>query len=255
MKEEIPPWRSFLIHSSSPPPQSYKECDAHRDQQSQFVTEVSHQQLAWRKGATWANPREHLGGMDSHLIWKFPMQNIFQPSFIDKGSQLGEMLFISWSETVFSALHKTTLHIFAPSKVFWHHYYQCSETFTIPIYSQKMASCKQQNEQRNVHRAIRKWSASLFMHKVYSVHVGVVVAYTSGSYWKYCITSKCPHPMGQEATIDSANDAKRTRPDRANTGTGGNVGRGFFKDGNGDAKPPFLSLEVIFRSGNLLQCK
>ena len=79
--------------------------------------------------------------------------------------------------------------------------------------------------------------------------------------------------MGQEATIDSANDAKRTRPDWANTGTGGNVGRGSqrwqrwckafamcnLKKCNltktWNRLTPFASLEVTFQNVNLLQYK
>lgn len=154
-----------------PPPNSplptYQECNTHRDQQAQFVTEVSHQQLALRKGATW----EHMRSMDSHLIRKFPMQNICQPSYIGKGSQLGERLFPEVK--LFWALHKADT-MFASNIVFWYHYHQCSETFRIPTVSHKMAS----DERHKVCKIVRKWSTSLFMHKVYSLHASVVLAYT-----------------------------------------------------------------------------
>ena len=118
---------------TQPPPQTYKECNAHRDQQSQFVTEVSHQQLAWRKGATW-QPTRALGryGFPSDLkIYSSHHLPAGDPNLV-KG---------------YSASHKTdtTIHMFAPNKVFWYHYRQCSETFLIPIVSQKMGSCEQEN--------------------------------------------------------------------------------------------------------------
>lgn len=60
----------LFIHSSSCPPNSplptYEERNAHREQQAQFVTEVSHQQLALRNGATWARC------MTAHGRYGFP---------------------------------------------------------------------------------------------------------------------------------------------------------------------------------------
>ena len=119
----------LFIHSSSCPPNSplptYEECNAHRDQQAQFVTEVSHQQLALHEN-TWE-------------VWipiwseNSPMQNICQPSYISKGMPTWvQGYFLKWKW--FAALHKTdtalqySTHVQLLSRYLqclkeWHHAY------------------------------------------------------------------------------------------------------------------------------------
>lgn len=151
MKDEMPPHCSF--HSSScPPPNSplptYQERNAHRDQQAQFVTEVSHQQLALHEN-TWE-------------VWipiwsaNSPMQNICQPSFTSKGIPTWvEGYFLKWN---CFQLYIKLIQPFNTPPMF---------SYLPHTYSVSNASCVRQNEQRKVHSIIRNWSALLFMHKVY----------------------------------------------------------------------------------------
>lgn len=270
----------LFIHSSSCPPPQLSPSHLRGTQCPPRSTgPIRHRSFPPATGVA----REHMRTMDSHLIWKFPTQNICHPSFTSKEIPTWvEGYFLKWN---CFQLYIKLIQPFTCSLQIWCFGITTTNVQRLSRYLQSLKTWHHANYKMTNRKSIRLWE-NRQLHSSCTkctcwYGLGIQIWITLKVLHHLCChstldpyeDSKCPHPMGQEATINSANNAKRTRPDWGNTGTRGNIGRGSqrwqrwckafamcnLKKWNltktWNWLTPFASLEVTFQNVNLLQYK